>query len=94
MLDSGASQTCIPTSHLREIGARRVDFVQAVDFSGVRRLVGVYEVGLEILGMTFPCFRVLGIEGSYGLVGRDLLTHFCATLDGPQKALLVAESAR
>lgn len=82
-VDSGADLTGVPTTLLRDLGARAVDVLPTFDFNQQPADLPVFEVSITVAGRTFKLVKVVGIRGRIGFLGRDLLNQFLVNLDGP-----------
>ena len=82
-LDTGADLSAIPQSIADELGLLPVQTITAEGFDGTRTTLDTYAVTLEIAKARFRYIEVILIPEEHALVGRDILNHFYARLNGP-----------
>ncbi len=83
-IDTGADATLVPMTHLRQVGAKKVDQAALRSQWGERRAVTLYAVALEINQYHFAAIRVVGDESSDEVIlGRNVLNRLRLLLDGP-----------
>ena len=86
LIDSGASSTTIPIScvlplSLRKIGEKNISGA----INNTRHPVGVYEVNISFLGLTFSAHPVSALQKDYALIGRDILNIYTTILNGTRR---------
>ncbi|MEZ4864592.1 MAG: hypothetical protein R3C14_25000 [Caldilineaceae bacterium] len=92
MIDSGADGTMVPLFQLRAIQARRSGQIIMRTVTGIRSLVDIYTVALQIGPHTFPHVRVAADRQNDMIVlGRDVLNHLIVTLNGLASATEIQE---
>ena len=82
-LDTGADLSAIPQAIADELGLLPVRTITAESFDGSRTSIDTYAVTLEIAPARFRHIEVILIPDEYALLGRDILNHFYAELNGP-----------
>lgn len=83
LVDTGADATMIPISVLNQLGIAPIDsrFLRTV--TGMRSVVDLYPVVVQIGPFRFPTLKVIATNrDSEIIVGRDILEHLVVTLDG------------
>jgi hypothetical protein len=82
-LDTGSDITCIPNCINNDIPHLRFGYIDAEDYNGRRSRRITRFVIVKIGENEFPPIEAVEIEGEMGLLGRDILNRYRATLDGP-----------
>jgi hypothetical protein len=84
LLDSGADATMIPVDKLIAAGARYVEQRQMRGVVGKSVRVNLYLTAVHIGDHTIHGIRAIGVtSSSEAIIGRDVLNHLEATLNGP-----------
>ncbi|MEW6236582.1 MAG: hypothetical protein AB1656_14455 [Candidatus Omnitrophota bacterium] len=86
-IDTGSSRTVIPKKILNEfINLRKIKDINCFDYNGDKKSMPLFVVNLKILGNTFMDREIIGSDNpEYGLIGRDILSQYILTCDGPKK---------
>lgn len=82
-LDTGADISAIPQVIAAELGLLPAQTITAESFDGTRTLLDTYAVTIEIAQARFRYIEVILVPEDHALLGRDLLNHFYARLNGP-----------
>ncbi len=92
LLDSGADLTMIPRHVVENLGLQidRSVEINLLSFDGSQSSSGVVEIHLSFQSLTFRGRYAL-IEGSTGVIGRDILNVITLTLRGKE---LIWEATR
>ena len=83
LLDTGASQTTIPKALIARLNLAKQGEGQAGGAFGPSKIIGLYVVDLEFLGLAFPNHPVFESDPDFVLIGRDILNRYTATFTGP-----------
>jgi len=81
-LDTGAAMSVLPTATVIALGLTARGDVWVAGFDDRATRLPVYFVTLEVAGCTIEMLRVTEASRRQMLLGRDVLNHFVATLDG------------
>jgi predicted aspartyl protease len=83
-LDTGADVSALPASLMEELGLHPESqlFVQGYDLQLVT--LHTYHVALVVAQVRFRRLEVITFPEEYILLGRDVLNHFYARLNGPE----------
>ena len=84
LVDTGADATLLPAEAVRGIGVSPVEgtLYPLMGFNGSRTDAVAADLALRFLGKTVRG-RFLLTDRELGILGRDVLNHFCVLLDGP-----------
>jgi hypothetical protein len=83
MVDSGSDGTMMPLPALRQINARRTGQVVMRGITGVRTVVDIYEVTMQLGPHRFAKVRVAADRHNDMIIlGRDVLNQIIVTLNG------------
>jgi predicted aspartyl protease len=82
-LDTGADLSAIPQAVADELALLPVQTITAESFDGTRTTLDTYAVTIEIAQVRFRYIEVILIPEDHVLLGRDILNHFYAHLNGP-----------
>ena len=82
-LDTGAELSAIPHAVADELELMAVRNILAETYDGTRASVATYFITLEAAQARFLRLEVILIPEDYVLLGRDVLNHFYAQLNGP-----------
>lgn len=82
LVDSGADGSLIPIDILEQVGARYVDKARMRGILGHTQMVDIYLTTLQIGGNWVHSVRVIAVEGTEAVLGRNVLNHLVITLDG------------
>jgi predicted aspartyl protease len=85
-LDTGADLSAIPQEVADELELLAARTILAESYDGSRTDIRTYFVTLEIAQARFRSLEVVLIPENYALLGRDVLNHFYAHLNGPDLA--------
>jgi hypothetical protein len=85
-LDSGADMTCIPKSVIPNLRNLRYGSVGTEDFDGHSATKRTCFLCLSFAGFDFKDIEAIEIEGSFGLIGRDVLNELRLILDGRKRS--------
>jgi len=89
-VDSGASQTILPTALVERLKLEAVGQHRFEGLGGVQTTLSIFRVVLTIRGCEPVEVNVAGSDGEpYILLGRDVLNQFLVTLDGPKGKLTI-----
>ncbi len=89
LCDTGADLSCLPNDLVRNLGLVEVDEVTVAGYDGVRRVRSLFAVEIQVAELAPQVMRVVAINPSFAIVGRDLLNLICLNLDGPNETLTV-----
>lgn len=92
LLDTGADCTLVPAGIARRLRLPTVDRVEITGVGGSVRRVPVHAAFIETAGLRVLA-RVVAFEHE-AIVGRDLLNHLVALLDGPRRRLALGPAVR
>ena len=92
LLDAGADRTAVPLAAAAAAGFDPVtaETRRMLDYEGSAKDVPAADFTLTLLGRPVGGLFVT-VASSYGLLGRDVLTFFRVTLDGPAGTLAVED---
>ena len=82
-VDTGADLSAIPQAVATELGLLPAQTIVAESFDGVRTRIETYAVIMEVAQARFRYIEVILIPDDHALIGRDILNHFYAHLNGP-----------
>jgi predicted aspartyl protease len=82
-LDTGADLSAIPQAVADELELLAARTIVAETYDGSQASVKTYLVVLEAAQARFRRLEVILIPEDYALLGRDVLNHFYARLNGP-----------
>ena len=85
LVDTGADATVIPESVAEQLGLPVVGYAEITGVGGAKQEIAMHAAVVHLAGVEIM-LRVAAFEGER-LVGRDLLGHLVARLDGPRRAL-------
>lgn len=89
-VDSGASQTILPTALVERLQLEAVGQHRFEGLGGVQCTLSIFRIVLTIRGCEPVELDVAGSDGEpYILLGRDVLNQFRVTLDGPKGKLTI-----
>ncbi len=83
-LDTGADISAIPQRVVDELRLVAVRSVSVEGYDNVCTLLSTYIITLEVVGVCFRYLEVVPLPGEHALLGRDVLNHFYARLNGPE----------
>lgn len=86
-IDSGADLTCIPSSLAPTSKTIPYGITYVSGYDGEVALRKTFFVSIQFGGNFFPNVEVLPIEGSLGLLGRDVLNALEIKMNGPAQEL-------
>jgi hypothetical protein len=81
-LDTGAAMSVLPTAMVTALGLTARGDVWVAGYDDRATRLPAYFVTLEVAGCTIEMLRVTEASRRQVLLGRDVLNHFVATLDG------------
>lgn len=84
-IDTGADGSVIPATLVEQLGLVPFDTLISIAFDGSTEEQTSYLIDLIFAGRTFSDLEVITAPLSYVLIGRDVLNHVVAILDGPQQ---------
>jgi len=82
-LDTGADLSAIPYTVADELGLLPARTILAETYDGIQTSVRTFFITLEAAQARFRRLEVILIPEEYVLLGRDVLNHFYAHLNGP-----------
>lgn len=82
-LDSGADVCAVPEHLVEELGLPPVRRVRAAGFAGVLEEMTAYRIDVEVAGKVVRRVEALTTRRPYAIIGRNVLSAFVFTLDGP-----------
>jgi predicted aspartyl protease len=83
LIDTGADATMIPISVMDQLNIAPIDSRLLRTVTGMRSVVDLYPVVVEIGPFRFPNLKVIATNrDSEIIVGRDILEHLIVILDG------------
>lgn len=85
-LDSGADMTCVPKRAISSIHCLRYGSIITEDFDGHLSTNRTCFLCLSFAGFDFEDIEAIEIDGSFGLIGRDVLNELKSILDGPKRS--------
>jgi predicted aspartyl protease len=92
ILDTGADVAVMPTSIIRQIGARWIGKGKARGVWGSTRKTNIYTMSLKIASRDFSTVEVLeDTEGKEIIIGRYVLNWFRITFDGLSQHVEISE---
>lgn len=83
-LDTGADISGIPQRLVDKLGLVAARAIPVAGYDGVCVSLSTYVVTLQVTGACFRYLEVVPLPGEYVLLGRDVLNHFYAHLNGPE----------
>ena len=83
VVDSAAAMTCIPESHVQQLGNLNYSFIQIRDLNNTIAEKRTYIINIELNNYRFNNVQVIAIAKDYALIGRDILNQFKSILDAP-----------
>ncbi len=83
-LDTGADLSGIPQQAVDGLGLVAVRSIPVEGYDNVRVLLPTYIITLEVVGVRFRHLEVVPLPEKHVLLGRDVLNHFYARLNGPE----------
>ncbi len=86
-IDSGADLCAVPRDLVEPAGLHPERMVRAAGFLGDLTEVPVYRMDLEVDGRRLDGVEALVTRRPYVILGRNVLRHFVARLDGPAETL-------
>jgi len=92
LLDTGADCTIVPRATPRALRLPAIDEVWIEGVAGVARRRTVYQARVEFAGIS-SLAPVVAL-GDHAILGRDLLNHVVARLDGPALTLSLQPARR
>jgi predicted aspartyl protease len=92
-LDSGADICALPETVIAELDLPPVREVRASGFSGVLEATLLYRCAVELGGRRFENVEALATRRRYAILGRNVLRHLVAKLDGPRAELTLSLSS-
>ena len=81
-LDTGAAISVLPAAAVAELGLSPQSDVWVAGYDVQFAQLPAYFVTLEVAGCTIELLKVTAAPRTHMLLGRDVLSHFVATLDG------------
>lgn len=92
LVDSGADATLIPINFLQEIQTRRSRKIWMRGTAGVRALVDLYQISLQLGPFAQTLLEEVGsTQNNEVIVGRYVLNYLSVTLNGPAYTVEVLE---
>ena len=84
LIDTGADITLLPRAPLENAGLSLASdkLYELVAFDGTRSFAPAVYLEMTFLRRRFKGYYVV-IDGTHGVLGRDVLNHLSVTLDGP-----------
>jgi predicted aspartyl protease len=82
-LDTGADISGIPQQVIDAMDLLAARSIPIEGYDEVCVQLSTCVVALEVAGLRFHRIEVVSLPGEYALIGRDVLNHFYARLDGP-----------
>ncbi len=83
-LDTGADVSAIPQAVAAGLGLLPARTILVEGFDGSLTQIETYMVNIEIAQARFRMIEVILIPDEHALIGRDILNHFYARLNGPE----------
>lgn len=83
-LDTGADISGIPRRVAEELELTAIRLIPIEGYDDVRAQLSTYIIALEVAGARFRYLEVVPLPGEHALLGRDVLNHFYARLNGPE----------
>jgi predicted aspartyl protease len=83
-LDTGADISGIPRQIIDELRLIPARSILVEGYDGVCIRLSTYIVYFEMVGVRFRRLEAVPLPGEHALVGRDILNHFYARLNGPE----------
>ncbi|MEA3397621.1 MAG: aspartyl protease family protein [Chloroflexota bacterium] len=83
-LDTGADISGIPIQIVDKLGLVTARSVPIEGYDNVRVQLPTYIIALEVAGARFRQLEVVPLPEKHVLLGRDVLNHFYARLNGPE----------
>jgi hypothetical protein len=82
-VDTGADISGIPQRLVDDLGLVAARLIPVAGYDDVHVLISTYIITMEIIDVRFRYLEVVPIPEQYALLGRDVLNHFYARLNGP-----------
>jgi hypothetical protein len=92
LLDTGADVSLLPRSHVAPLTSSDATHYEVEAFDGTRSTAAAVTAELEFLGKTFRG-QFLVIDGSHGILGRNILNNLSLLLDGPSRSWMEHRTA-
>lgn len=89
LCDTGADTTCLPTDLVADLGLVEVDEVRVQPYEGEPVTEPLYAALLRVGDSYSQITRVISVDSSDIILGRDLLNSMRLDLDGPSQLLRV-----
>lgn len=86
-IDTGADLSAIPQAVATALDLLPAQTIVAESFDGSRTHIETYAVIMEVAQARFRYIEVILIPDEHALIGRDILNHFYAHLNGPELTL-------
>lgn len=92
-VDTGADISGIPQRLVDDLGLVATRLIPVAGYDDVKVLISTYIIALEIIHVRFRYLEVVPIPERHALLGRDVLNHFYARLNGPDLMFDLSTSA-
>ena len=83
-VDTGADISGIPQRLVDDLGLVAARLIPVAGYDDVHALISTYIITLGIIDVRFRYLEVVPIPEQHALLGRDVLNHFYARLNGPE----------
>ena len=83
-LDTAADISAIPETLRNNLNLNQAQTIPVEGYDGVRTSLPTYIITLELAGAQARHLEVIAIPEDHMLIGRDVLNHFYAKLNGPE----------
>lgn len=84
LIDTGADVSLLPRSHVEALASPDAKQYELEGFDGTKSTAPAVTVELQLLGKAFRG-QFLLIDGSHGVLGRNVLNNLSLLLDGPNR---------
>jgi hypothetical protein len=82
-IDTGADLSGIPQRTVTRLGLVAARSIPIEGYDNVPTYLSTYVVAIDVAGVRFHGLEVVPLPGEHALLGRDVLNHFYAHLNGP-----------
>lgn len=89
-VDSGSDATVVPSSIVQNLRLRRIRYTRVQGFGSEVERSPVFSLLISLEGHEPEIIEVIAWDEDYVLLGRDIINHWKALLDGPGLVLTVS----
>ena len=90
LVDSGADMTVLPSDVVSRLQLGRTGFITAVGLEALPTERSVFSAAIQIAGRHSVSVRVITWDGSFALLGRNVINEWRLVLDGPASSMTIS----